>query len=125
MNCTRLQLSKFRGIQREEQTAADPCSCVICVHVPEAHDMRAEDVKSRPLTVKFGQTLEPILELKEVASTSKEFNSVLRNMVGEAGIEPTTTGLEGRCSIQLSYSPTGLLQGLVAEVRRPRGASSL
>ena len=23
----------------------------------------------------------------------------------EAGIEPTTPGLEGRCSIQLSYSP--------------------
>jgi hypothetical protein len=28
-----------------------------------------------------------------------------RRMVGEAGIEPTTPGLEGRCSIQLSYSP--------------------
>jgi hypothetical protein len=28
-----------------------------------------------------------------------------RKMVGEAGLEPTTTGLEGRCSIQLSYSP--------------------
>ncbi len=27
-------------------------------------------------------------------------------MVGEAGIEPTTPGLEGRCSIRLSYSPT-------------------
>jgi hypothetical protein len=27
-------------------------------------------------------------------------------VVGEAGIEPTTPGLEGRCSIQLSYSPT-------------------
>src|SRR5271165_2783442 len=27
------------------------------------------------------------------------------NMVGEAGIEPTTPGLEGRCSIRLSYSP--------------------
>src|ERR1035441_9364753 len=26
-------------------------------------------------------------------------------MVGEAGIEPTTPGLEGRCSIPLSYSP--------------------
>ncbi len=26
-------------------------------------------------------------------------------MVGEAGIEPATPGLEGRCSIQLSYSP--------------------
>jgi hypothetical protein len=27
------------------------------------------------------------------------------DVVGEAGIEPTTPGLEGRCSIQLSYSP--------------------
>src|ERR1700738_2242573 len=29
-------------------------------------------------------------------------------VVGEAGLEPTTPGLEGRCSIQLSYSPTML-----------------
>jgi hypothetical protein len=29
--------------------------------------------------------------------------------VGEAGIEPTTPGLEGRCSIRLSYSPTLLI----------------
>ena len=27
------------------------------------------------------------------------------SLVGEAGIEPTTPGLEGRCSIRLSYSP--------------------
>ena len=26
-------------------------------------------------------------------------------MVGEAGLEPATPGLEGRCSVQLSYSP--------------------
>ena len=31
---------------------------------------------------------------------------VINLMVGEAGLEPTTPGLEGRCSIQLSYSPT-------------------
>ena len=29
----------------------------------------------------------------------------VEGVVGEAGIEPTTPGLEGRCSIQLSYSP--------------------
>ena len=30
-------------------------------------------------------------------------------VVGEAGLEPTTPGLEGRCSIQLSYSPMSCL----------------
>ena len=33
-------------------------------------------------------------------------------MVGEAGIEPTTPGLEGRCSIQLSYSPGAAIVSL-------------
>ena len=33
-------------------------------------------------------------------------------MVGEAGIEPTTPGLEGRCSIQLSYSPAFFILAL-------------
>ena len=28
-------------------------------------------------------------------------------LVGAAGIEPATTGLEIRCSIRLSYAPTG------------------
>jgi hypothetical protein len=40
-------------------------------------------------------------------------------MVGEAGIEPTTTGLEGRCSIQLSYSPVAVI------VTSPATASKL
>jgi hypothetical protein len=35
----------------------------------------------------------------------KKWTEVCRGMVGEAGLEPTTPGLEGRCSIQLSYSP--------------------
>ena len=34
---------------------------------------------------------------------------VTGQLVGEAGIEPTTPGLEGRCSIQLSYSPLLIL----------------
>ena len=40
-------------------------------------------------------------------------------MVGEAGLEPTTPGLEGRCSIQLSYSPVSAI------VSSSRGASKL
>ena len=31
-------------------------------------------------------------------------------MVGEAGLEPATPDLEGRCSIQLSYSPGRLAE---------------
>jgi hypothetical protein len=40
-------------------------------------------------------------------------------MVGEAGLEPTTPGLEGRCSIQLSYSPVSTI------VPSPGAASKL
>ena len=39
-------------------------------------------------------------------------------MVGEAGLEPTTPGLEGRCSIQLSYSP---VFAIVSPSAPPRG----
>ena len=54
-------------------------------------------------------------------------------MVGEAGIEPTTPGLEGRCSIQLSYSPTVpivtfawlLWRGRVKELRRRRRSAGI
>ena len=42
-----------------------------------------------------------------------------KSVVGEAGLEPTTPGLEGRCSIQLSYSPVSAIVSLLA------GASKL
>ncbi len=32
-------------------------------------------------------------------------DNVWVKLVGAAGLEPATTGLEGRCSIQLSYAP--------------------
>ena len=41
-------------------------------------------------------------------------------MVGEAGIEPTTPGLEGRCSIRLSYSPTMFIVAAKPPLRVPR-----
>jgi hypothetical protein len=44
-------------------------------------------------------------------------------MVGEAGLEPTTPGLEGRCSIQLSYSPT--LPYCSVECAGPRGTGGV
>ena len=39
-------------------------------------------------------------------------------MVGAAGFEPATLCLEGRCSIQLSYAPTGRTSPILAEFRR-------
>ena len=44
-------------------------------------------------------------------------------MVGEAGLEPATTGLEGRCSIQLSYSPWLPFASVGKERKWPRSQS--
>src|SRR5580698_882225 len=43
-------------------------------------------------------------------------------MVGEAGIEPTTPGLEGRCSIRLSYSPTIFIVAFSSIIQHPSAA---
>ena len=61
----------------------------------------------------FGGQYPNIVLLKPIATTCDWLFSELpylidSKVVGEAGIEPTTPGLEGRCSIQLSYSPAVL-----------------
>ena len=45
---------------------------------------------------------------------------LILNMVGEAGLEPTTPGLEGRCSIQLSYSPLLIIVASTAHLKLRR-----
>jgi hypothetical protein len=42
-------------------------------------------------------------------------------MVGEAGLEPTTPGLEGRCSIQLSYSPVSVIVSSTSDAQATLG----
>jgi hypothetical protein len=44
-------------------------------------------------------------------------------VVGEAGLEPTTPGLEGRCSIQLSYSPVSAIVSLPGAASKLRQAN--
>ena len=41
----------------------------------------------------------------ELVEASRAQRGTPRNMVGAAGIEPATLGLEIRCSIRLSYAP--------------------
>jgi hypothetical protein len=41
------------------------------------------------------------------------------DMVGAAGIEPATLGLEIRCSIRLSYAPALINTGEEAHCRKP------
>ncbi len=55
--------------------------------------------KPPPLPPRFKQEMERF----EIGQRSQ--CQVRGEMVGEAGLEPATPGLEGRCSIQLSYSP--------------------
>src|SRR6185295_11488253 len=46
--------------------------------------------------------------------------AALRKMVGAAGIEPATLGLEIRCSIRLSYAPALINTGEEAHCRNLR-----
>ncbi len=61
-----------------------------------------------PLHIAVGATAGPVNNPSIFRSDSFRVESQdtsESDVVGEAGIEPTTPGLEGRCSIQLSYSP--------------------
>jgi hypothetical protein len=50
-----------------------------------------------------------------VSRSSPASNFVVMDLVGAAGIEPATLGLEIRCSIRLSYAPTVINTGQNAE----------
>ena len=57
-------------------------------------------------------------DLYRLMDRANKWTEVRKGMVGEAGLEPTTPGLEGRCSIQLSYSPMLLSFYLLIAAKR-------
>ena len=99
--CSQQVAGLYLGITRTRQFPAAEI-----LWIGPVYSLLAAGVPPKSLTVAKRQKLAESL-------------SLMFSMVGEAGIEPTTPGLEGRCSIQLSYSPVIPILALIAGAGKP------
>jgi hypothetical protein len=93
-----------REIVGQEQHPLDS-DCIICLMLRQVSFLKFRCYTFFECWAKFSRVL---MVKSGVIDFGKSMNNIGVSylVVGEAGIEPTTPGLEGRCSIQLSYSPT-------------------
>ena len=109
-------MARRRTEARSDQTQEEILLLVLCAHHNGAEESPLKvGERERPespmliVWVAMEKSYQrPIEWLQKAIPGARGFKRRAR-MVGEAGIEPTTPGLEGRCSIRLSYSPLPFL----------------